>query len=163
MYRFIPFFDVLTPCDLNVAHVYAQVCCLSRPPVPTSHVLKSLRVLMSHIPESPCSRVPAFPRPHVPKTRVPESHVPLLVTAQACYRQVNVSFAKKKIKQQEKRIFSSAFVLKCTLELAYFGILSKCLIDPLTLSRLQFMSITPSRYRGYSLCQSISLTFRGIK
>jgi len=66
-----------------------RVVCLTRHPVPTSHILESPRVLMSHvlapprpwvpmslhprIPESPRPRVPMSPRPRVPH---PESHVP---------------------------------------------------------------------------------------
>ena len=54
----------------NSAQKLGDVC-LSRPPVPTSHVLEYPRVLASHDPGSPRLRVPTSP-----SLRVPESHVP---------------------------------------------------------------------------------------
>jgi len=51
-----------------------RVVCLTRHPVPTSHVLESPRVLAPPRPRAPTSprpRVPTSPRPRVPRPRVP--------------------------------------------------------------------------------------------
>ena len=53
-----------------------RVVCLTRHPVPTSHVLESPRVLASHVLAPPRPRVPESPRPRLLESHVPESQVP---------------------------------------------------------------------------------------